>query len=765
MRTTFQIIKSELNALFCSPIAWLVLVIYTFQLGFGFTEMLNGKLVDSVMGQTLNDLTSQLFISGFGSPLYSIAISSLFLYVPLLTMGLMSKEYSSGSIKLLLSSPITESQIILGKYLSMLAYGMIMIFILVVYIIFGSFIIKDIDLPLLISGLVGIYLLFCFYSAIGLFFSCITSYQIVAALCTLVVIILFRFISGIFQTVPFINDITFWLGLGPHGLINGLVSSDNVLYYILMSAMFVIFSILNVKFQRQNISYIKKGLQYAGVFMITIVLGYVTSRPKTIFYLDFTRFKQMTLTPASQKIVDRIKGTPTLTSYVNFMGDERIVESGFPAKINVDGRAFGQYVRFMPNMKMNYVYYYDNVATCHSAGCEMGSSKDFIELSKKTARINSIDFDKALTAENVKKTIDPKECQIGLVRTFGVDGLSNVYIRMYNDLQIYPGENEISTALSTMLDGPVKIGFLTGHGERDLEGTGDKDYSGYPNDLNSKTSLINIGFYPLTLNLKDSIPSDINIIVISDMKVPFSEPELKQIEGYIERGGNLVINTDINRINQMNPLLSLLGIETVPGILAQINKGYSPTSVFTYFTESSEKINSGFSNFKERNIPIIMQGSVGLVKKEDKGFKVDTILMARSQTWNVTSTNNPDEISEDSTKAAGTNNIYGTALALTKDIGGKEQRILIFGDADWFSKGELNIGRTFAIGNHSMIKNMFKWMCYDKYPISFDRPQLPDNELKYRFQDKGKSNFFFLFVFPFVWLALGTMVWYRRRSK
>jgi len=104
-------------------------------------------------------------------------------------------------------------------------------------------------------------------------------------------------------------------------------------------------------------------------------------------------------------------------------------------------------------------------------------------------------------------------------------------------------------------------------------------------------------------------------------------------------------------------------------------------------------------------------------------------------------------------------------LSLTKEVGGKEQRILIFGDADWFSKGELNAGRSFSTGNHAMITNMFKWMSYDKYPMSFDRPSLPDNELYFKFEHKGMSNFFFLFLFPFLWLGWGSIVWYKRRAK
>ena len=59
----------------------------------------------------------------------------------------MSREFSSGSIKLLYSSPITSTQIVLGKFLSMMFYGLIMLAIVTVYVVFYMFIIKDFDYP------------------------------------------------------------------------------------------------------------------------------------------------------------------------------------------------------------------------------------------------------------------------------------------------------------------------------------------------------------------------------------------------------------------------------------------------------------------------------------------------------------------------------------------------------------------------------------------------------------------------------------------
>ena len=125
-------------------------------------------------------------------------------------MGLMSRELSSGSIKLLYSSPVTNTQIILGKYLSMMIYNLVLMCILAVYLVFAAITIKSADVPLILSGMLGLYLLVCAYAAIGLFMSSITSYQVVAAMGTLAVLAVLNFVGDMWQDIDFVRDITYY---------------------------------------------------------------------------------------------------------------------------------------------------------------------------------------------------------------------------------------------------------------------------------------------------------------------------------------------------------------------------------------------------------------------------------------------------------------------------------------------------------------------------------------------------------------------------
>ena len=133
--------KNELYTLFYSPIAWLVLIIFAFQAGMAFSDAYLDQLRQQALDYSLYGVTRSLLFGWDG--VISSMQRQLYLYIPLLTMGLMSQEYNRGSIKLLYSSPITNKQIIFGKYLAIIVYILVLIAFLFIYILFSLFTIKN----------------------------------------------------------------------------------------------------------------------------------------------------------------------------------------------------------------------------------------------------------------------------------------------------------------------------------------------------------------------------------------------------------------------------------------------------------------------------------------------------------------------------------------------------------------------------------------------------------------------------------------------
>src|SRR5258707_677382 len=128
MKTILRIARLELSILFYSPVAWLALMLFAFQTGIEYASLLDyvKRFMDS--GSIIPGITSTVFTGRSG--LFDDVEKTLYLYIPMLTMGLMSREINSGSIKLLLSSPVKVHQIVLGKYFAMMAYGLLLVSVL-----------------------------------------------------------------------------------------------------------------------------------------------------------------------------------------------------------------------------------------------------------------------------------------------------------------------------------------------------------------------------------------------------------------------------------------------------------------------------------------------------------------------------------------------------------------------------------------------------------------------------------------------------------
>lgn len=166
MRNILAMTQRELGAFFYSPIAYVVLFAFTFMVGMLFVFLTDNFTPGSEA--SLRDTFNWL------PPLLCIT-------VPILTMRLLSDEYRSGTIETLMTAPISDAEVVLGKFLgSFITYAIMLaatLFYVVLLSVFG-----DPDLGLLLSGYTGLLLIGAMFVAVGLFFSSITRNQIIAAL-------------------------------------------------------------------------------------------------------------------------------------------------------------------------------------------------------------------------------------------------------------------------------------------------------------------------------------------------------------------------------------------------------------------------------------------------------------------------------------------------------------------------------------------------------------------------------------------------------
>ncbi len=254
-----KIAKNELRNLFYSPVAWFLAVIFMIVCGVFYS----GALYKLALTQDVairnvpkwksfgSSLTKMIFLGNDG--IFMNILNNLYLFIPLLTMGLISREINNGTVKLLYSSPVTVRQIVFGKYLAVMIYNLMLLSVVGLFMITGIFSIQSVDAGLLFSSMLGFYLIVCSYSAIGMFMSSLSNYQIVSAIATFLLLFVLGRIGNLWQQYDLARDLTYFLSINGRvmKMLQGLITTNDVMYFVLISWMFIAFTMLRLKSSRR----------------------------------------------------------------------------------------------------------------------------------------------------------------------------------------------------------------------------------------------------------------------------------------------------------------------------------------------------------------------------------------------------------------------------------------------------------------------------------------------------------------------------------
>ncbi len=766
MRKIVKIAGNELMALFCSPIAWFILVIFAFQAGVEFANIFKNFLRVQYLGDPgEHSITAGMLTGMFG--LFTKIQSNLYLYIPLLTMGLMSRELSSGSIKLLYSSPIKASQIIWGKFLSMMIYGLALIGILLLFMLFSWMVIPSFDISLAISGLLGLYLLVCAYASIGLYMSCHTSYQVVAAMGTLAVLIVLNFIGSVGQDIAFVREITYWLSIRGRAsiFVNGLICSEDLLYFLIVILFFLTIAVMKVESHRAKRSKVMTITRYLVVVILVVASGYLTSRPTLLLYKDMTACQTETLAKESQEILEQLDGELEITTYVNLLGLNYAY--GLPKGLKSDMEKFKPYIRFKPDIKLNYEYYYLKAQDGLNSRFPGLSDK---EIAQKFTDLMKLDLDLFQSPEEIAQKIDLSGEGYRFVRHLKAKNGNSTFLRLYQDQMIFPTETETAAALKRLVQTAPVVACLTGHGERDMHGVGDRDYYSFAKNQFFRYALVNHGFDVISYQLEEGkeIPEEIDILVIADLKHPLSIEQKEQIMRYISRGGNLLIAGEPGRQEVMNPLLECLGIQLMSGVLVEPSKDFQADLVQCVVTDTAVQLSKEYARMRRRKEVVTMPGCVGIELQTVTDFEVKPILMTQdSGSWNELETS--DLINDTVVLNALVGEqmqAFPTVLALRRQIAGKEQRVVVFGDADCISNAELMMTRKgIKSSNYSLITESFRWLSRGEYPVLISHPDPKDVRIDLPLSAAKWIKMVVVGILPLLLIGCGVWVWYKRRGR
>jgi len=242
MQKFLAIYKKELKTFFSLPIAYAIIIVFMVLSGYFFSSIANYYSAVSLrsMNQYYRSMMDLNVIEGIFRPYYHNMVVILLLVIPLITMRLFAEEKKDGTAELLFTYPVKDTTIVLAKYcasmtifLVMLAgalSSMIILRIITAYEILTS-----------LTGILGLLLVASAFMMLGIFVSSLTESQIVAAVISFGVLLLFFVISWGSQSVgPTFGKILQELSIVEHfdSFSKGLLDTSDIIYYINFTVLF-----------------------------------------------------------------------------------------------------------------------------------------------------------------------------------------------------------------------------------------------------------------------------------------------------------------------------------------------------------------------------------------------------------------------------------------------------------------------------------------------------------------------------------------------
>lgn len=802
MKTIIRVAKTELRLLFYSPIAWFLMVVFMIQCAYMYVGSLKGVALTQELGgigaMMLNNITTRVFLGSGG--LFGSIMQNLYLYIPLLTMGLISREISGGTIKLLYSSPIKVREIVIGKYLAMMIYSLILVVIASIFIISGMFHIDHAEVGMLLTSILGFYLLLCAYAAIGLFMSTLTTYQVIAALCTFMMIGILSYIGGLWQRIEFVRELTYFLSINgrTQEMLQGMLTTKDVIYFLVIVFMFLGFSIYKLKDTMESKPWTLKATRYIIVFACAMLIGFLSSIPGFIGSYDATFNKTNTLTPRVKQILKDLGAEPLeVIAYANLLDGTYYI--GGPDTYSQNKSRWNAYTRFKSNIKLKTVIYYDSAMNNPYLFMQY-PGKNMKEIAEQVAKRNDMELSSYLGPKEIRKEIDLRPEANRYVMQLKWKG-EKAWLRVFDDIQVWPSETEVAVVLKRLQKAKLpKIAFVNGHLERDINKLSDRDYKLLSNHPTFRLSLMNQGFDSQSLMLdSEEIPSDISLLVLADPRIELSESAKARLAAYISKGGNLLIAGEPGRQDLINPLLTTLGVQLSPGMLIQETRNDAPSTIAQEITPYAGTFYKGLAKAAETKMRVVSPGAAGLTWSDNSAFKVQALLKTQPNiSWNRMKPFDPEmmmsarmdttgmakekpEVSSVPgqpigsgrrnktlgviTFSAADGDVQGpitTAISLVRKINNKEQRIIVSGDADFISNSELGKNGT---ANFYFSTGIFCWLGGGEYPIDTARPDAQDKKLTITLKEIAVLKVIYVWVMPAILISLATILLIRRKRK
>jgi len=354
-----------------------------------------------------------------------------------------------------------------------------------------------------------------------------------------------------------------------------------------------------------------------------------------------------------------------------------------------------------------------------------------------------------IALEFVDPTLDPARARAANVR---IDGELVVEVNGRKENLNQLTEDALTNALQRLGRGGERwVVFVTGHGERSPDRPANHDLSIWAQQLGKrglKTRAITLG--------KTAIPDNTSVLVIAGPRVKLLAAEVRQIEQYLARGGNLLWLLDPGPMQGLERVAESFGLELQRGVIvdpaSQLSTGTSPTFIVGNPERyGSHPVVQGFA------LTTVFPEAVGLTVQTPKGWEQTVILDTEPVAWSETGSLTGRIQFNAGEDVRGPLNL---ALALTRKQESREQRIVLVGDGDFLANAYVGNG-----GNLDLGMNLVNWLGADDAYINVPARTASDLNLQFSQPIQILIGFTFPLLLPLGLFATGMTIWWRRRKR
>lgn len=311
-------------------------------------------------------------------------------------------------------------------------------------------------------------------------------------------------------------------------------------------------------------------------------------------------------------------------------------------------------------------------------------------------------------------------------------------------------EQAFSNALMRLARAEDKlIVALSGHGERRLDGNANHDLGEFGKHLR-----IN-GFSSRQLNLaiEQDIPAQADMLIIASPQTDLLPGEVDKLLNYIDRGGNLLWLVDQESLRGLLPLTEKLRLTLTPGVVVdpQAERLKAPVTFALGAIYGQHVITSDFDYITV--FPFARQ----ITLDENEEWRSVSLVEAAPQGWVETGDLNGEIVFDQAVDVPGPISI---AVALTRHIQDREQRIVVVGSGHFLANTYLGNGSNLDFGI-----NLINWLTGDEEMMVIQPRATLDSNLAFSESALTLIAAGFLILLPVLFLVSGIVIWWRRRRK